>query len=141
MKKTIFALAAIAFLTFTACDKDNDNSSPNQNQLLGKWTHVSTKEKVTDTKNNTFTEEDLDVYDGDYMEFRDNGKVYTRFSNPNEGPGYDPHDTLSYTYKDNTLTIDEDEMTVSEFTGKTLIFTLEEKDGDDLWQTTYSFTK
>ena len=141
MKKTIFAFAAIAALTFTACDKDKDNSSPNQNQLLGKWTPVSTKEKVTDTKTGNFTEEDLEVYAGDYMEFRDNGKVYTRFSNPNEGPGFDPHDTLAYTYKSNILTIDGEDMTVSEFTGKTLIYTLEERDGDDLWQTTYSFKK
>ncbi len=140
MKKTLFSLAALMTLTVAGCSKDDDNGSQ-EKMLLGKWTPESTKLKVTDKVNGGSTTTDRTVYLNNYIDFRSDGKVYILLSDPSEGPGYDPHDTLPYRLAQNYLIVDGDSMAINTLNNNSLVFTQSESDQYELWETTFSFKK
>lgn len=140
MKKTLFSLVALMALTFAGCSKDDDKGSQ-EKMLLGKWTPESTKIKVTDKVNGGSTTKDQPVYPNDYVDFRNDGKVYTSISDPSEGPGYDPRDTMPYKLVQNYVIVDGDSMAINTLNNNSLVFTLSESDQYYLWETTFSFKK
>ncbi|WP_205513249.1 hypothetical protein [Longitalea arenae] len=140
MKKTVFSLVALTAVIVAGCSKDNDNGSP-EKMIQGKWTPVSTTVKVTDIQNGGTTTSNKPVYQGDYLDFRSDGKLYRRTTDPSEGPGYDPHDTLTYQFSRTYLIIEDDSMLISKLTNDSLSFILQEQDANKLWETTYSLKK
>lgn len=140
MKKTLFSLIALTAVIIAGCSKDDNDGSP-EKMILGKWTPVSTTVAVTDIKNGGTTKTDQPVYPGDYLDFRSDGKLYTRITDPQEAPGYDPHDTLSYRFTTTYLIIDTDSMFIGKLTSDSLSFILQEKDENELWETTYTLKK
>jgi hypothetical protein len=140
MKKTLFSLAALMALTFAGCSKDDDGGGQ-EKTILGKWTMVSTTVAVTDVQNGGTKKSEKPVYSGDYLDFRSDGKIYSRISDPLEGPGYDPHDTVAYRMTTTYLIIDNDSMLINKLTKEELAFTLQEKTSSEIWETTFSLKK
>ena len=140
MKKTLFSLVALTALTFAGCSKDDDDGGQ-EKMILGKWTMVSTTVAVTDIQNGGTKTSEKPVYPGDYLDFRNDGKIYSRISDPLEGPGYDPHDTVAYRMTTTYLIIDNDSMLINKLSKESLSFTLQEKGNSELWETTFSLKK
>ncbi|WP_207515170.1 hypothetical protein [Longitalea luteola] len=140
MKKAFFSVVAITAAIIAGCSKDDDGGGP-EKDLLGKWTPVSTKVVVSDIKNGGSTTTDKPVYPGDYIDFRSDGKVYTRTTDPQEAPGYDPNDTLTYRLTTTYLIIDGDSCLISKLTKDSLTYILQEKTEDELWETIISLKK
>jgi hypothetical protein len=139
MKKVIFGLAALTALVIAGCSKDNGDSI--LNGILGKWTPVSIKADVYNKQNNTSKTVSSPVYPGDYWDFRKDGKVYRYETNPNEGPGYDPHDTLDYKWDNPSWIIDGERYGVGATTKDSLVLYLRESSSTEDWYTTYIFKK
>jgi len=138
MKKTVFGLAALAALIVAGCSKDDDNLGSREKAILGKWYPVSTKVVVN---SNTGTKTSYTpVYAGDYMDFRNDGKVYTYQTNPNEGPGYDPHDTLPYKFGNPYLIIGSDTLNPN-ITKDSLMLYFTESTPTEFWETTFTFKR
>ena len=91
MKKTVLGLAALTVLAFTACKKDEGNSSSQTNRILGKWKFLSTIDVVMDYKKQTTTSDTL-LYTNSYKDFRKDGYVYSYEKTANE----ETYDTLPY---------------------------------------------
>jgi hypothetical protein len=140
MKKTVFGLAVLTALVVAGCSK-SDSSNPITDTILGKWTPVSIKVVMNDKVNFTSKTTYADVYPGDYWDFRKDGKVYRYETDPNEGPGYDPHDTLPYKWNSPYWIIGEDSMTTYVTPKDTLKLELYEGTATRDWWTTYTFAK
>ena len=141
MKKAIFCMVSLSALIF-ACKKSNDDGSP-ASMIQGKWTPVSTKVMVTNRLRNTSSTAYKPVYPGDYLDFRSDNKFYSYISDPSEGPGYDPHDTLPYKLLSPSpyLVMGSDTLSLGTITKDSLVLYLQEKNDSMFWETTYTLKK
>jgi hypothetical protein len=140
MRKTVFSLAALAVLIIAGCKKDDDGD-PTTNRIVGKWTPTSIKVDVYNKEKFTSKTSYSPVYSGDYWDFRKDGKVYRYETNPNEGPGYDPHDTLDYKWVNPNWIIDGEIYWEGALTKDSLVLYLKENTTTESWETTYIFKK
>jgi hypothetical protein len=142
MKKVIFSMALLTTLIF-ACKKSNDDDGSPASIIRGKWTPVSTKVMVYNNKTGASKTSYKPVYPGDYLDFRSDNKVYTYISDPAEGPGYDPHDTLPYQVllPQPRLVMGEDTLSFGAYTKDSLVLYLQEHADTLDWQTTYTLKK
>lgn len=134
MKKLISALLlATTFFALTGCKKDKAPEKTNQEKIIGNWKMVSLDYEVTRPGQPTEKESEPAVQ-GDYFDFRADGKLFYVFSGSRER-------STVYTIENDKLKIEGEEFTIKELTNNKLAFEQVSVTSTRTTRETYNFTK
>ncbi len=137
MKKAIFILSASMAL-YASCKKD-DNPTPSQNSITGKWTIVSTHKKTS--IGGVEKDETINATPGDYVDVRSDGYAYGYIDGEHDTTGYKVLDNSKIVFFDDDQQSYSDTAQIKTLTKNSLVLFQKYSDGADYMEVTQTLKK